>query len=249
MWRSKFSSPLPIGFSRVSVGDHQVMWLADGQDAHVLAASILTPGRDRETSYVGRAKLYSVPLANGDAGLVRSYQHGGLFRHWTRDRFFTWPPRPLLELAATIEARQRGVGTLEVVAALAAYGPSPFYRGWLVTRELKKAENLWAYFQATDTPVPGLMEQVGRAVRSMHHAGVCHADLNMRNILIRSGSQDLEVLVIDFDKARLFAGPVPLRYRHRNLTRLLRSVRKLDPSSQRVSDGHWSAFLSAYDEH
>ena len=149
------------------------MLVANGQDANAIAARILALTGDTETHHMGRARLHSVPLANGSEGLVRSYQHGGLFRRWSRDSFFTWPPRPFLELMATEEVRRRGVGTLEVVAALVAYGLGPFYRGWLITRELKRVEDLWSFFQTRElsAPASNLMGQVGRAVRSMHGAG------------------------------------------------------------------------------
>jgi predicted Ser/Thr protein kinase len=76
--------------------------------------------------------------------------------------------------------------------------------------------------------------------------GVYHADLNLRNLLVRLDSHELEVFIIDFDKARIFERPVPSSYRRRNLERLSRSVRKLDPSRRYVSDEDWSAFLAAY---
>jgi len=244
--RSRSSRAAPAGFHRVLVGNRQCMLVANGRDANAMAACILGP--PTETRHVGRTRLRSVPLGDGGIGLVRSYRHGGMFRHWSRDWFVTWPPRPFVELRATHEARRRGVGTLEVVGALVARGWGPFYRGWLVTRELERAHDLWSTFQAGEfsTSTTSLMGHVGRAVRLMHDVGVCHADLNMRNLLVRFDSPEVEVFIIDFDKARLFERAVPSPYRRRNLERLLRSVRKLDPSRRCVSDEAWSAFLSAY---
>jgi len=249
MLRSRSSRGAPAGFHRVLVGHRQHMLVADGRDANAMAACVLSPsGIDTETRYVGRARLRSIQLGDGGTGLVRSYQHGGTFRHCSRDWFVTWPPRPFLELTVTHEARRRGVGTPEVVAALVACGWGPFYRGWLVTRELEGARDLWSCFQAEEfaTSTTSLMGLVGRAVRLMHHVGVYHADLNMRNVLVRLGSNEVEVFIIDFDKGRLFERPVPSSYRRRNLERLLRSVRKLDPSRRYVSDEDWSALLVAY---
>jgi len=49
--------------------------------------------------------------------------------------------------------------------------------------------------------------------------------------------------VIDFDRARLFAGPVPAARRSRDLRRLVRSARKLGTS---VSPADWEALRAGY---
>lgn len=224
------------------------MWVNDGEDPHALAAAILNPPDDArsDTRYVGRARLRSVRLHDGGKGLVRSYRHGGLLRRWSRDWFMGWPPRPLAELLVAEQARRRGVPTPNVAAAVAAYAWGPLYHGWLVTRELCGAEDLWRAVRSKDParPVTALMARVGKTVRFMHEAGVYHTDLNMRNLLVRGPAQ--EVFVIDFDKGRLFERPVPQTLRRRNVARLRRSIRKLDPAHRHVSEEDWQGFLIAY---
>jgi hypothetical protein len=79
-------------------------------------------------------------------------------------------------------------------------------------------------------------------VRALHDAGIEHADLNLRNILLveervfgrapgasaaESAAAEFRALVIDLDRARARAGPLDERRRRANLLRLYRSAAKL----------------------
>jgi 3-deoxy-D-manno-octulosonic acid kinase len=88
------------------------------------------------------------------------------------------------------------------------------------------------------------MARAGKAVRFMHDAGLYHTDLNLRNLLVDRDRR--HVFVIDFDRAQVFDEPVPPALRRRNVARLLRSIRKLDPARQYVSEEDWQSFLAAY---
>jgi hypothetical protein len=74
----------------------------------------------------------------------------------------------------------------------------------------------------------GLFAEAGRQIARMHAAGVAHPDLNLRNLLVVAGEDDeeapgdgsLTAWVIDFDRARLFDGPVPPERRAADLARL-----------------------------
>jgi tRNA A-37 threonylcarbamoyl transferase component Bud32 len=86
---------------------------------------------------------------------------------------------------------------------------------------------------------------VVKAVASMHDAGIVHADLNLKNILLRTEGWPFRAWVIDFDKAAMVA-EVDFQTRIDNLLRLERSFLKW-PSSRpfaRVSDR--LRFLKAY---
>jgi tRNA A-37 threonylcarbamoyl transferase component Bud32 len=63
----------------------------------------------------------------------------------------------------------------------------------------------------------------------MHAAGVWHADLHVKNVLLADGA----VVIIDFDRARVL-GPVPEPERVGNLLRFDRSVVKLERSGVHV---------------
>ena len=229
------------------------MLVAPDLDGGALASRILNPGPDTpapgQTRYFGRAELRAVELADGGQALVRSCRHGGLLRHVTRDWFVSRPPRPFVELAVTALARERGLPAPEILAALVARGIGPWYRGWLVTREIKGSRNLWeALLEGVDGGGKrALLRQVGYSLRLMHASGIDHADLNLRNILVLDGTLGPEIFIIDFDKARLFEGAVPAARARRNLRRLRRSVDKLDRERVRVRPQDWDVLVDAYE--
>ena len=202
------------------------------------------PGR-----FQGRGELKSISLSSGESALIRAYRHGGAMRYLSADVFFTWPPRPFRELTLTEALRRRGIATLEVYGAAVEPVWGPFYRGWLITRELSDANDLWAAFQT------GLVRAVGidacllaaaRSVRNLHSAGVYHADLNLKNILLRQEKSGVKGYVIDLDKARLYPGPLPRRMAKRNLSRLYRSILKKDPRQSYIVPTDWERFLEFY---
>jgi len=75
---------------------------------------------------------------------------------------------------------------------------------------------------------------VAATIADMHDAGIVHADLNLKNLLVRDAFDEPEAFVIDFDRARL-AGRLGLGERMRNLLRLDRSVLKWAASRRAVS--------------
>ena len=89
---------------------------------------------------------------------------------------------------------------------------------------------------------------VAQTIARMHEAGIAHADLNLTNILVRIATDSPAVLLIDFDNARVFPSPLPLRQRQRNLQRLQRSLNKLDPGGWLSSPLDVRIFCRAYDQ-
>jgi hypothetical protein len=165
-----------------------------------------------DARYQGRSPLRAVALAGGDTALIRAYWHGGLLRHITQDWFLTWPPRPFRELSITEELRRRGVRTVEVYGACVTPVCGPVYRGWLVTKELRDAQDLWTALQSHFVQSAGLtaiLKSVAATVRALHREGVYHGDLNLKNILVRAEAKAVAAHVIDFDQAKLFLGELP----------------------------------------
>ena len=243
----------PPGFKRVSPDRMQMMMVREGLEPYLgLEKFMLERESGKEASpFHGREGLRFFHLDNGETALVRAYHHGGILRHLTGDFFFTWPPRPFRELAITEEVRRRGIPTLEIFGAWVARAWGPFYRGWLVTRELEGAHDLWAALQGgyyVGTAGRSLLQAVAQSLRKMHRQGVYHGDLNLKNILVRQETGEIRSYIIDFDKARLFAGEVPPEKAQRNLSRLLRSVCKLDPDRQNLSQEDWDLFVHFYRE-
>jgi tRNA A-37 threonylcarbamoyl transferase component Bud32 len=199
----------------------------------------------------GRGQLRAYRLPNGEGVLVRQYRHGGVLRRLTGELFFTWPPRPFQELRLTEEARRRGVRTLDLLGAWVDRVWGPFYRGWLMSRELEGACDLWAAVQSglyTGESKRALLEAVAATLREMHGRGVYHSDLNLKNILVRPEGGQIRSYVIDFDKAQIFPHAVPPSRAAGNLRRLLRSVSKLDPDGRWVPQADWDLLVRCYQD-
>jgi 3-deoxy-D-manno-octulosonic acid kinase len=211
-------------------------------------ATVCDNGGDM-SAYRGRAPLRCLRLPDGERALVRTYHHGGLLRGLTHKVFFTWPPRPLRELAISEELRQRGVPTVEPCGACVEPLWGPFYRGWFITRELTGARDLWETVSGSlilGFDNGAILRAAADGVKRLHREGVYHDDLNLKNILVRREEGGLKSYIIDFDKATLFLGRVPEAIAQKNLHRLRRSARKLDPSGRYISEAHWKDFLDRY---
>ena len=205
--------------------------------------------RAGSSRFEGRERLRSFEVQSGETALIRTYQHGGLFRRITGGVFFTWPPRPFRELAITEELRRRGIATVEVYGACVEPVWGPLYRGWLVTRELKEAQNLWSAFQSGfvgELGINRVLQAVAKSLRALHREGVYHRDLNLKNILVGKGPDGVLGYIIDFDRAKLFSGSLTRGLANRNLDRLLRSAQKLDPERKYFSVAHWEQLRAFY---
>lgn len=191
----------------------------------------------------GRAPHPRVELPGGERVLVRRYLRGGAVRHLNRDRYFLGH-RAFAELRVMERARAAGVRAPEAIAA-AEHPRFPGYSAWLATRWVEDARDLHACLLASaeeerETALRAAGEQIGR----LHEAGIAHPDLNLRNLLVApAGEGATEMWVLDFDRARLFAGPVPARRRARDLLRLARSARKLGSP---VGSREWTALRDGY---
>ncbi len=209
-------------------------WLKDGYEPALLNA--LEAIKDGRTDRLqgGRGTIYRVPFDTQSPAIVRRYQRGGFVRHFIHDLYWDHPPRPFAELRATVVARERGVPTVEVLGARVEWQSFGFYRGTLITREAQGFLN-WREWLQTKPPVEErqiVTDKVLQTINFMHESGISHADLNLTNILVRNDSAQREVLIIDFDRARIFPAPLPSPYRKRNLARLRRSIAKLDAEEQ-----------------
>ena len=201
--------------------------------------------------FAGREALRTVTLKNGENALIRTYRHGGVFRWITGKTFFSWPPRPFRELAITEELRRRGIPTVEVYGAGVEGIFGPFYRGWLITRELKDSYDVWTALQngfVRKWTFERVFRSVATSLRSLHREGVYHGDLNLKNILVKAEPTGVKGYIIDFDKAVLFVGTLPEPLAEKNLRRLLRSALKLDPRRQYLTAAEWDKLLTWYHE-
>lgn len=245
---------IPSGFKRVVDGNTNLMIVREDVAEFLTIEAFTEPDpkdNNKMTVFAGRVRLRGVQLKDGHTALVRPYRHGGLFRHLLRGVFFTWPPRPFRELAITEEVRRRGIPTVEVLGACVKRIAGPFYRGWLVTRQLDGGEDLWTAIRdgfVRQIGAEKVLDAVAVSLRALHREGIYHRDLNLKNILVRreSDADAVRAYMIDFDRAMLFLGEVPPIMARRNFDRLLRSAIKLDPKREYLSPNDWKSFVDSY---
>jgi len=186
----------------------------------------------RSTRQRNRATWWELPSDESATAslVVRLYAHGGVLGR-VLGTAFLGASRMLNELRIHICASRAGVPT-SVPVALRVERRGPFVTAHYVTRKLPDALNLLDFCEGPgaqrDLSPPQrqrLASAVAGAVARMHDAGILHADLNLKNLLVRDPCGNPKVFIIDFDKARMGAAPA-LKKRLDNLLRLDRSVYK-----------------------
>ncbi len=249
MTEARLWGAIPAGFGKMTDGRNLYLLVRDDR-AGEIGFGIFDATRELQpSSYEGRMPLRALRLRDGETALVRSYRHGGLLGGLRGGFYASWPPRPFRELAITEELRRRGLPTVEVYAAGVERIRGPFYRGFLVTRELRGGKDLWSALQdpAMDPArLRRILKSIADTILTMHRQGVYHADLNLKNVLVRYDQKTAESYIIDFDRAKLFLGRLPAPLARSNLDRLRRSARKLDPHGRHLSAGAWNQFLDDY---
>ena len=191
---------------------------------------------------VGRGAALLLETDSGPA-VLREYLRGGWPARISRDRYlFTGfdRSRPLLEFQMLVTLSEMGLPVPAPLAALCRRS-GLFYRGWLLMERILAAQPL-ADLIASTPEGSGLWRRTGQTIAGFHRAGVAHADLNARNILV---TDDGAIHLVDFDRAR-FAREGSAAFRA-NLSRLKRSLEKLWPPSLRGQMAAcWDELLGGY---
>jgi tRNA A-37 threonylcarbamoyl transferase component Bud32 len=182
-----------------------------------------------EKAVEGRRSHSVLRLPDGGRAVVRHYMHGGILKKITGDRF-AGSERFFEEIRVSEHLRSSGVNTPEVLGLLVQAGKLGFRRGALVTRMVEGGRDLLVYLKSEEgarqlsSPVyrKSLVRTTAREVRKMHDAGVFHADLHVKNLLL---SQDGKIHILDLDRAKMHKRLTRSR-RLSNLIRLGRSLEK-----------------------
>ena len=153
----------------------------------------------------GRGATFAVTLPEG-SWVVRRYRRGGAVASLLGDRYVrSNEPRPLHEVRVSAAARAKGVRTPTVIAA-AVYASALFYRADLVTEYITPSADLADIgFGREERPAAlraAAWRAAGQLVRELARAGVAHADLNLKNVLIRLADAP-EAWVLDLDRAQV----------------------------------------------
>jgi hypothetical protein len=180
-----------------------------------------------------RKSAFRMRLDDGLELYARCGRRGGLIASMLSDVYVGIAPRPLNELAVTVEAMKRGIPLAEPMGAMIEWIGPALYRGVFLTRAVR-GMTLWQFIKTDDDPTVRnhVLAQARAAIDAMQAKGLFHADLNLHNLLVTQARDSFTVVIIDLDKARLFDTPLSAALRRANAARLLRSARKLDPSGQ-----------------
>jgi 3-deoxy-D-manno-octulosonic acid kinase len=153
--------------------------------------------------------------------------------------------RPLREASASHEARRRGIATPRVMAG-AIYPSGPIYRADLVTEYVANGGDLArALFHddLTGGERMQILRSVGALVARAAAAGIEHADLNAKNVLLDRSAGEPMPLLLDLDRCRVLAPGVrgdPALM----VERLTRSLRKhAERSGRGLGQGELATLL------
>ncbi|MEO5510401.1 MAG: lipopolysaccharide kinase InaA family protein [Longimicrobiales bacterium] len=183
----------------------------------------------------GRGTVH-VMAANGTHWAVRHYQRGGAAAGILRDRYLAAKtPRPFAELLTSATARERGIATPRVTAAV-TYDAGLFYRADIATSFVANAADLATLsLGARAWPMDERVAAWGAAGAMLHmcfDVGLVHPDLNLKNILIERTAAGAAAHVIDLDRAHLGA-KVTIAQRDHMLARFERSRLKIEHATGR----------------
>lgn len=190
----------------------------------------------------GRGTTVFVRDDEGELAL-RHYRRGGLISRWVSDRYL-WlglaRSRPWCEYSLLLTLHGMGLPVPRPVAARCERD-GLFYRADLITERLP-GTTLAAVLSASRLSTATL-NTIGACIRRFHDAGVYHADLNARNILL---TKEGGVALLDFDRGRLRQDTG--RWRAKNLARLHRSLSKFHrhQADFAFDEDVWQAILSGY---
>lgn len=195
----------------------------------------------------GRGTTVFVQHAGQDY-VLRHYRRGGLIARFVEDRY-VWhelaQTRAWREWHLLAELRQKKLPVPQPVAAR-VLRQGLFYRADILMRRIAAAQTL-ADLLLDSTLLAPLWQRLGQVLRQFHDAGVYHADLNARNIML---DRQENFHLIDFDRGALRRPH--RRWQQANILRLKRSLDKffnqaeIDQTRFYFSDSDWQALLQGY---
>jgi 3-deoxy-D-manno-octulosonic acid kinase len=195
---------------------------------------------------IGRGSVWLIDTPSGPV-VLRQYLRGGWVARFNRQSYFFSTVkrcRPFREFHLLAALYQQGLPVPRPVAALCEHH-GIISTGALMTARISAAQTLADILSTHDGSsdlTAGPWGRVGSCIRRFHEAGVWHADLNARNILLDA---ELRVFLIDFDRARFTPGKAVQG--EDNLNRLKRSLLKLwPPQDLSALNAVWTQLKAGY---
>lgn len=183
---------------------------------------------------------------DGQEYVLRHYWRGGLPGKIFKDGYLylgETRSRPYGELALMIALHEQGLPVaMPIAARLTRTGLT--YRADLITAKLPQSQDLVKVLSGQPMAAER-WQALGAVLARFHRAGVYHADLNARNILL---SQE-QFYLIDFDRGELRESGTD--WQQANLARLRRSLLKEQGRVENLcyDDGaDWAALMAGYNK-
>ena len=169
----------------------------------------------------GRSSVVVDEIKGLGSVVIKSYRRGGLVRYFVKQKYIKCgKTRGQKEYELLQKVRSLGISTPEPIAF--AHHGRLFYKGWLVTREIKEHQTLAELSFSNETRTRKIMKEVTMQISILIKNRILHVDLHPGNVIV--DNQD-RVYIIDFDKGRLFHGKYT-SLRNRYLRRWDRAVKK-----------------------
>jgi len=196
-----------------------------------------------EGQAVGRGSAWFIQAPFGPV-VLRRYLRGGWAAALSREHYVytgVSTSRPFREYHLLAAMRELQLPVPRPVAALCQHR-GILSKGAIITKRIMDTTPLADLLEA-NCPNHKTWAAIGECIRRFHAAGIWHADLNARNILLDG---DARVFLIDFDRARFSPGEeVDGRG---NLKRLKRSLIKFWPPVDGAAvDEAWENLVAGYD--
>ena len=143
--------------------------------------------------------------------------------------------RALAELIVAESAKRGGVRTPDPIGVLGQRVYGPFWRLAFLSAEVTESEDLIHYgCRVSEYPAEtaalekrGVIREAALQIRKMHDLGIDHADLHLKNLLLRRRADDTPKCTCSISTARHAGRRSTRTERLKNLKRLARSVRKV----------------------
>jgi len=184
-------------------------------------------------SYQGRStcKTLLMESLGNESFIVREYWHGGMVGKIFKD-FFCDGMRPVRELSVCEAASNGGIKTTEIIAIIKSKVFGPLYKFRLITKEITASIDLIELLLHSGEnqlfeQKKEIINELAKAVNDMHNVGIYHADLHLKNILVKSDpGGGVHVYIIDLDKSKQYE-KISFQRKMKNIMRLDRSVVKM----------------------
>lgn len=176
--------------------------LTDDLATKIVQMMRIAPDNAPKGTLAGRGYAGVKELPGVGRVFVKQYAHGGLLRKITGGKF----------LCGGLSRSRAEFDMLERVRAIGVNAPKPFicvtkgsflYETWLMMQEIEDSRNLVEVSKQDMDLLHDSMRKVAEQVLLLIQNKVFHVDLHPGNVLI---SNNGDVHIVDFDKARLFSG-------------------------------------------